>query len=81
MSLGPKPREKTRTRIFRSLAMAKWPNSCTVIVMPSTTIKARSVINNAIFLLRPPYDALKKEPAQHSGALWDVLRLCSGYRI
>ena len=60
--------------------MAKWPNSCTVIVMPSTTIKARSVINNAIFLLRPTYDALKNGMAQYSVALPDILGLSSGYK-
>ncbi len=32
----PKPMEKTSTRMPQSLATAKWPNSCTRTMMPST---------------------------------------------
>jgi hypothetical protein len=51
------------------------------MVMPSTTIKARSVTNNAIFLLRPTHDALKDGLAQYSEVLQDILGSTRGHRV
>ena len=56
------PREKTRTRILRSLATAKWPNSWMVIVIPSTTMKASML-------------TMVKNPRGPTKSLDDALRL------